>query len=612
MKKNYLGLFAALLGTAALAGGKLELEMLEPGKLEPGLPPNIAVDIDAPGAARAEIAIAIPSLKEERRFELNVTDEGLVGGIYVPPGKENRISVTLLDARGEKLYFGSGYANVGEKFTRQLDIALTGKETKDPPLAKFGTYRLALDLAVNAGDGLMLQTTLVDATGKHLRFNAEELKWGAFPEKFEVLPYSCFNNSLCFEMPDLSVYEARLACLRDVVCSHQKPRDTRGPYRYVAVGRTHTCALTIDNDILCWGDNSSGQLRASSPATCTVGTRTVPCSLFPAPIVCNPGEVCKFQSVSAGAERTCAVDTDGRLFCWGKSGDIATGEAGTPSAVQMMGEIEAEDASGNKVRFASVDTDLINTCAISANRELYCFLGSPNSPLTDSDIRKKGTQYKTVSVGRRHVCAQTVGNKLDCFGSDFDGQISGTFPVPGPVSPELEQIFKRGGHVPAAGATSTCAQDPDDNTICWGSPVTNQPISTPETGGFIALWRSYAISLSSNTATCQVGVGNFFTCTRTCAVGLGGDLFCGNWRDGATPSQLVEVQDPASDHYISWNQTDVGPNHVCAVNSQRDIWCLGTNGFGQFGTGAVSTARANDLTAPVNRFPNGIATLVFP
>ena len=74
MKNKYLALFVALLGTTAFAGGKLELAGLEPGKLEPGLLDpgmalNIAVDIDAPGAARAEIAIAIPSLKEERRFE---------------------------------------------------------------------------------------------------------------------------------------------------------------------------------------------------------------------------------------------------------------------------------------------------------------------------------------------------------------------------------------------------------------------------------------------------------------------------------------------------------------------------------------------------------------
>ena len=59
------------------------------------------------------------------------------------------------------------------------------------------------------------------------------------------------------------------------------------------------------------------------------------------------------------------------------------------------------------------------------------------------------------------------------------------------------------------------------------------------------------------------------------------------------------VPDPASDHYISWNQADVGPNHVCAVNTQRDIWCFGTNAFGQFGTGTTSTTRTDAPMTPV-------------
>lgn len=79
MKTNLLGLIAALLGTAALAGP-------EP----PVLPPNLAVDVNAPGAVRAEIGISIPSLKEEKRYELRVSDGELVGGIYVPPGRTDR------------------------------------------------------------------------------------------------------------------------------------------------------------------------------------------------------------------------------------------------------------------------------------------------------------------------------------------------------------------------------------------------------------------------------------------------------------------------------------------------------------------------------------------
>ena len=46
---------------------------------------NLAVDIAAPGAVRAEIGIAIPSLREELRFELGVDQQGqLAGGDLYP------------------------------------------------------------------------------------------------------------------------------------------------------------------------------------------------------------------------------------------------------------------------------------------------------------------------------------------------------------------------------------------------------------------------------------------------------------------------------------------------------------------------------------------------
>src|ERR1700704_2108332 len=76
---------------------------------------NIAIDINAPGAVRAEVLISIPSLKEVQRVPLQVAEGAIVGGIYLPPGKENRVSVTAFDARGEKLFSGSGYVAVGEK-----------------------------------------------------------------------------------------------------------------------------------------------------------------------------------------------------------------------------------------------------------------------------------------------------------------------------------------------------------------------------------------------------------------------------------------------------------------------------------------------------------------
>jgi len=595
MNKKILSLFLAL--AAATAWGGPEIGKSETFPLER----NIAVGISAPGAVRAEIAISIPSLKEVQRYELTLSEGALAGGVYLPPGKENFVSVTAFDERGEKLYAGSGYIAAGEEFTPQIDIRLEGKESTGSLIARFGTYRLGLGLAAGPGEkSLVLEATLFDAMGNHLPFKPDEIEWRGLPEKFELLKYSCFRESLCIELPDISGYADLLACWRDITCSIPDPPDTRGPYWYVVTGRNHTCALTIASEIHCWGDNRFGQLRATA-STCpaSVSNRPSDCSTVPLPIQCGAGEVCKFQSLSAGAERTCAVDTDGRAWCWGAHGDPFTGETvSDTSSYRMNGEIVASTGNMTKVKFTVIDTDLTETCAISTTRAMYCWWYNEDQ-LSDAYIVNPGTQYQSVSVGKDHVCAVQISGRFECWGGNFDGQLNGTHTgSSGVLHPGLTEILTRGGYHPAAGATNSCAQDPDDSTICWGSP-SHWVGSTSATGGWMALRHSYATSLASNTDTCAVSGGRL-ECTRICATGLGGDLFCGNWKSWAPPVQLPMVPDPASDHYISWTQMDVGPNHVCAVSTQRDVWCFGNNTFGQFGIGTTSTARTDEPRTPAN------------
>ena len=59
----------------------------------------------------------------------------------------------------------------------------------------------------------------------------------------------------------------------------------------IAAGGGHTCALKIDDSIVCWGLNNHGQ------ATPPVGA---------------------FSAVSAGSLNSCAIRADGTVACWGK------------------------------------------------------------------------------------------------------------------------------------------------------------------------------------------------------------------------------------------------------------------------------------------------------
>jgi alpha-tubulin suppressor-like RCC1 family protein len=76
----------------------------------------------------------------------------------------------------------------------------------------------------------------------------------------------------------------------------------------------HTCALTADGTAYCWGRNAHGALGTGGiDDKCRPG---VECSSTPRPVAGG----LHFKSISAGGTHTCAITIDGKLYCWGDNG----------------------------------------------------------------------------------------------------------------------------------------------------------------------------------------------------------------------------------------------------------------------------------------------------
>lgn len=86
----------------------------------------------------------------------------------------------------------------------------------------------------------------------------------------------------------------------------------------VQVGLRHSC-VRADGGAYCWGLNASGQVGDGSNTQ-----RRVPATVQQQPGALTSSNVI---SIGAGANRGCAVVTDGRTFCWGvnTSGQIGDG-----------------------------------------------------------------------------------------------------------------------------------------------------------------------------------------------------------------------------------------------------------------------------------------------
>ena len=89
------------------------------------------------------------------------------------------------------------------------------------------------------------------------------------------------------------------------------PINSTAAVRDLAVGQSHTCAITTAGALLCFGANGVGQLGDG-----TTISRTTPMQTQPQ---------VPFVHVAVANGRSCALDTDGKAWCWGSNGDGGLG-----------------------------------------------------------------------------------------------------------------------------------------------------------------------------------------------------------------------------------------------------------------------------------------------
>jgi alpha-tubulin suppressor-like RCC1 family protein len=86
----------------------------------------------------------------------------------------------------------------------------------------------------------------------------------------------------------------------------------------------HSCALRTDGTLWCWGRDTVGQL-----GTGTIG------HLSPA----QGGSVTTWTRPAAGSQHVCSPRTDGTLWCWGynANGQLGLGGGGTRFSPVQVG-----------------------------------------------------------------------------------------------------------------------------------------------------------------------------------------------------------------------------------------------------------------------------------
>jgi alpha-tubulin suppressor-like RCC1 family protein len=169
------------------------------------------------------------------------------------------------------------------------------------------------------------------------------------------------------------------------------------PEQLVA-GSAHNCALEGQGRVMCWGQNTQGQLGDPTVGAEVDSNRGVPRRVASMPFV---------QSIHAEQNTTCAVTDVGELFCWGEG-----------FGPQAMG------VRVPSTRAAAMGPGFV--CLATTDGGLWC--GGENmsfAPDIEAGFLPGYTGSTGVAVGEGFVCAHRRDGIVQCQGRNDLGQLGG-------------------------------------------------------------------------------------------------------------------------------------------------------------------------------------------
>lgn len=318
----------------------------------------------------------------------------------------------------------------------------------------------------------------------------------------------------------------------------------------ISVGGLHTCALDTSGKVYCWGDNGFGQ----------IGDGTTNNSDTPIRVDLSGLSNNKITLISAGGNNTCAVDTSGNAYCWGSGyGDKIAARNHTLANIKNT---EIADSYG----------------AIASSNDRYT--GLPE--LIDNTGALNNGSIKSISVGSNHTCAIASDDKAYCWGNNYNGQLGwgalgDSYKTPIAVDTS-DQLNNKTIKSLSASGDHTCVIASDNKAYCWGSnsfgqngivsgSVNQTPIAVDTSG----VLNNKTLSFISSSAfhTCTVDNDGKAYCWGN---NYWGQLGNGTRTDSDTPV-AVDISGDLNSKSIKYIMA--GDNNTCATSTEDKTYCWG-------------------------------------
>jgi alpha-tubulin suppressor-like RCC1 family protein len=443
---------------------------------------------------------------------------------------------------------------------------------------------------------------------------------------------------------------------------HEEPKPLPGTAAVSVAGGfgfQNWCAVTLDGHVKCWGDNFYGDLgngnttssstpvsvELSSPAIQVSSATGSTCAVTKAggvfcwgygqfdqlgngmatPMAKTPVSVNTLESgvasISVGALYACAVKVDGSVWCWGELGGFI-GVATSPevSPAQVSGVVGATDVS------VGIDT----ACAIVAGGSVMCWGGFGgagtlgNGTISGSSapvmVTRLGSGVTSISVGFDSVCAVNGTGGVECWGSGEAGQLGqGNSNTTDSQIPVGVMGLDGGVQSVAVGEDVACALTKKGTVWCWGEADTGAlGNGSPDLDEVSAIGHYSGTpvevqGLSETPIALSKGFG-----LAPCVVTASGAVDC--WgltcERESTPVSVALPGNGFSTGKVSAVGVAIGGDEsngfACAVTSQKETACWGSNSYGQLGdnstnlTGVPVLTRSNLLSSSATAVSAGL------
>ena len=340
-----------------------------------------------------------------------------------------------------------------------------------------------------------------------------------------------------------------------------------------AGGGSHSCALHQNGTISCWGSNRFGQLGDGA------GGNEGDVSLVPVKVQGIDDAI----AVSAGGwGHSCALHQNGTISCWG---------GGWLDASLVPVEIDGIDDA------IAISADHYNSCAIHQTGTISCWGPTASSrPAEEIYGISNATAIDAGSSGSipgGKSCALHQTGNISCWG--LTARSSSVPPVARYVPEEIDGISD--ATAITTGPGHSCALHQNGTISCWGDNFDG------ELGSEAGEWER---SEAGNTfeSSVPVGVTDISDATAitaghgySCALHQTGNISCwgtnedGQLGDGtnnnysSVPVKVQGIDDATAISASSWSS--------CAVHTDGNLSCWGTNSLGQLGNGTGGTFHAH-------------------